>query len=396
MRIFLGKSKKMKIRYLIIFILLTTFSTQIAHSQWAIMRSDADSLVRLGSRYIYNVEFDKAEECFEQVIDLYPEHPVGYFLDAMIDWWKITLFSTTDRYNNSFERKIEKVIRVTDKLLKENEGDINALFFKAGALGYRGRYFAQNENWLKAAQDGSEAYNLLIKCMKIAPNNHDIMLGTGIYNYFSKALPDKYPIAKPLMRFFPDGDMSLGLFQLRAASRNARYADIEAKVVLMQIYYSFENDNTEALKVAMDLHQTFPQNPYFHRYVGRILAKRGDMTGMENTWRQILIRSMDRMPGYDNRTAREAMYYVGLTLLRKQNYDDAIKYFIKSAEGSEIIDRDSHSGFRVEATMHIGNIYDRQGNRAKALEQYRKILQLKDYNNSHAKARRYIEKAYGS
>ena len=64
------------------------------------MKSDADSLVRVGIQYIYNVEFDRAHECFVKIINLYPEHPAGYFLDAMIDWWKITLFRDTKIYDH--------------------------------------------------------------------------------------------------------------------------------------------------------------------------------------------------------------------------------------------------------------------------------------------------------
>ena len=55
-----------------------------ANAQWVIMSKDADSLVKIGSDYVYNIEFEKARECFKQVQTKYPNHPAGYFLDAMI------------------------------------------------------------------------------------------------------------------------------------------------------------------------------------------------------------------------------------------------------------------------------------------------------------------------
>ncbi len=50
------------------------------------MKADGDSLVRRGIDAIYNVEFQEAERYFLQVRTLYPEHPAGYFMDAMVDW----------------------------------------------------------------------------------------------------------------------------------------------------------------------------------------------------------------------------------------------------------------------------------------------------------------------
>jgi hypothetical protein len=180
----------MKMKFLLILAIYILSSTQMI-SQWSIMRSDADSLVRLGTGYIYNVEFSKAEECFRQVKDIYPEHPAGYFLDAMVEWWRITLDRSTNRHDANFLDKISKVISLCDNLLKDNPSNLNGLFFKAGAIGFRGRFYAQKEEWIKAASDGSSAYKLLIECYKIAPQNHDIMLGTGIYNYFAVAVTNK-------------------------------------------------------------------------------------------------------------------------------------------------------------------------------------------------------------
>ncbi len=368
-------------------------SISTARSQWAIMKNDADSLVRKGTYHIYNVEFEKAEQCFKQIQEMYPTHPAGYFLDAMVFWWKVTLHRETKRYDKPFEDRIEKVIEVCDDILDTNKYDLTALFFKAGATGYRGRHFAQRESWVKAASDGASAYKLMIQCQKLAPSNHDIMLGTGIYNYFAIAIPDKFPMVKPLMTFFPRGDKQLGIYQLRASSRKARYAAVEAKVVLLQIYNSFEKDFDIAQAIAKELIDEYNNNPYFHRYYARLLVRNGQQDIYEKEWRDILIRCMDRKTGYDNFTAREAMYYIGLSLMRKGNYDDALKYFLKADDGKIIDDEDT--GFTVNVNIFIGNIYDIKNRREEAKKYYSRVLNMKEFDNSHTKAKVYLEKAYG-
>ncbi len=368
------------------------FVANVANAQWAIMRTDADSLVRLGVGYIYDVQFSKAEECFRQVQKMYPNHPVGFFLDAMVDWWKITLFKDDNRFDDAYLKKIDKVIEVCDVLLEKKAQDINALFFKAGAIGFRGRFYAQNESWVKAAKDGAEGYDLLIQCLKIAPGNHDIMLGTGIYNYFAAVLPEKYPIIKPLVAFLQRGDKSLGILQLNSAARNAQYAAVEAKVVLLQIYYSFENDLYRAEDLINELTSKYPNNPYFHRYLGRIQVRRGYAAEFEQTWRDILKNCIAKKYGYERYAAREATYYIGLSLYEKGDYENALKYFYKCDEGSRVLDKSSgHSGFMVLSNLYVAKIFDIQGKRQYAIKQYEKLLKMKDYDNSHSQAKTFLK-----
>lgn len=377
-----------KAKYLILFVLLLPFDL---YSQWAIMREDADSLVIEGTHYIYNVKFEEAEKAFKKVIKLYPDHPVGYFLDAMVFWWKTKLYTNQNKYDKPFIDKITRVVEISDELLKKNSKDINALFFKAGALGYRGRFYAEKESWLKAASDGAEAFNLLQECRKIAPHNHDIMLGTGIYNYFAKVIPERYPITKPMLTFLPKGDKSLGIYQLKAAANHARYSGVEALVVLLQIHYSFEQDVEKALEYATTLNGMYPDNPYFHRYLGRTNVRAGNYAEIESVWREVVIRCMNKMPGYDIGTAREATYYVGNSLYRKKDYDMALKYFKKSIEASEIIDQDEESGFHINAIMYSANIYDKLGDKDKAKKLYKSVLEMREYDSSHKKAQSYLK-----
>ncbi len=366
-----------------------------ASAQWVLMREDADSLTRQGIFYIYNLQFDSAEAYFGELIRRYPEHPAGYFMDAMVSWWKILTSRRTRQHDEEFLQKIERVLQVCEPILQRNPYDIVGLFFKGGALGYRGRFYAMRERWIRAANDGREAFNILLQVQRLAPSNHDVLLGTGIYNYYAVKLPEMYPILRPLLLFLPPGDKELGILQLQASARHARYAATEARVVLLQILYDFEQNAAEALSVAEELHRDYPRNPYFHRYLGRCYVRLGDLQRMEETWREILRRCIEKWTGYDELTAREALYYVGLALMQRGQYEEALQYLYKCDELSRVLDEDP-SGFMVKTNLNIGKIYDLQGKRDLALMQYRKVLSWRDVQNSHAEARRYIEKPYGS
>ena len=192
-------------RFFIISVIIIFAGFTKGSGQIAIMKHDADSLVKLGSFYIYNVEFDKANDCFAEVIKRYPDHPAGYFLDAMVEWWRIWLYRHNETWDDIFLDKIDRVVELCDSYLDENPSDITALFFKGGAIGFRGRFYTVRKSWLNAANDGKNAFDILHECKRLAPGNHDIMLGTGIYNYFAKKFPEIHPVLEPIMAFSAKG-----------------------------------------------------------------------------------------------------------------------------------------------------------------------------------------------
>jgi tetratricopeptide (TPR) repeat protein len=363
-------------------------------SQWAVMTPEADSLVILGKEKIYNCEFEEAEKIFQEVKDLEPDHPAGYFLDAMVYYWKLTLYRFTDYYHRPFLKRINKAIEVCDKRLDDNEHDIVALFFKGGAIGYRGRFYGENQNWVKSARDGLNAYNILVDCLKIAPNNSDILLGIGIFNYYTEAIPEKYPVTKPLLSFLPPGDKELGIAQLNAAVNHARYSGVEAETVLLQAFYSFDRNNSKALEIAQSLHERFPNNPYFHRYLGKCQIRVGDFKSMEALWREVLMLHINKKPGYDNLTAREALFNIGWALQKRKDYKMAIKYLNKCIEASKMLDEEDGeiSGYRIEAELKVADCHYRLENYDKAIAVYKKVLKMREYSNSHKRAKHGIKK----
>jgi tetratricopeptide (TPR) repeat protein len=376
--------------------ILVCITSISASAQWTIMRSDADILVKKGAQQIYNLQFDSASANFSKVREMYPDHPAGYFLDAMVEWWRITTTSSrSKKLDDVFLDKINKTIEVCDKLIDKNRFDVPALFFKGGAVGYRGRFYATREQYLKAADDGRIGFDLLMECQKLAPQNHDVMLGAGLYNYFAATLPEQYPILKAAMMFLPSGDKKLGILQLVTAGKRAQYAATEAKVVLLQVYYQFEKNPTEAIKIAQELFTSYPDNAYFQRYVGRCQVQLGFNAEYESTWRDALRKCIDKKNGsYDLLTAREGLYYIGVALLNRNQLDSALRYFYKCDEAGRHLDEDV-SGFTVKVNIKIGNVYDLQGKRELAISQYKKVLSWDERQNSHTEANAYIEKPFG-
>jgi len=354
-----------------------------------------DSTVNAGIKQIYGIKFPEAEKTFKSLIAAYPNRPAGKFFYAMIDWWKIILAPDNESYDDIFYQKLERVINQCDDLLDKNPENIDALFFKGGAIGFRGRLRAYRESWLKAAGDGREALPIVEEAAKLDPKNVDVKLGFGIYNYYVAVLPDKYPALKPIMLFFPGGNKKQGISDLEYVAREGKYAKYEARYFLMNIFYSYEENFNEGEKYAKMLNSDFPDNPSFERWLGRIYARQGKSKLSAQIFWDVLRKNKKSFTGYTFLPVkREADYYVAYQYRLEGKLDSAKIFFKDCANLSKKIDKDEESGFLINSYLYLGMIADASNERARAVEYYNRVLDMKEFKNSQSLAEQYLKTPY--
>jgi tetratricopeptide (TPR) repeat protein len=353
-----------------------------------------DSVVTTGIKQIYSIKFSEAEKTFRGLMADYPNHPAGRFFIAMIDWWKIILDVDDEKYDDLFFQKLEDVIYQCDQILAKDDKNVDALFFKGGAIGFRGRLRALRDSWLKAADDGREALPIVQRAAKLDPNNKDVELGLGIYNYYASVIPEKYPLVKPLMIFFPKGDKEKGIQQLNNTALNGKYAKYEAQYFLMTLYYDFEENFLRAAEYSKVLYNEFPDNPVFERWHGRIAIRNGDRSLTFNVFYSVHQKYLKKYPGYNDNADREASYYLGLDYKDKFLPDSAKYYFEICEHISREIDKEEPSGFLINTLLYLGMMNDLLGNRERAVKYYKEVLEMKEYGLSKDLAKQYLEKPF--
>lgn len=353
--------------------------------------STFDAIAREGIGYVYNLQFEEADTAFTRLISMRPGHPAGHFFLAMVNWWRIMIDMDNTAYDERFVDSLEGVIDLCDDILDKHENDVTALFFKGGALGFIGRLKFHRDDWLGAADAGRKALPIVQDASAADPENCDIYLGTGIYNYYAEVIPEQYPVAKPLLLFIPAGDRKKGIRQLHIAAAKGKYASVEAAYFLMQLYYQYEKLYADALAIARDLHRRFPGNMLFHKYVGRCYVSMNNLQMADSVFRDILARCAAGRRGYNAVTEREAEYYVGVYEMSMDHDAAALQHFFRCDELSRRVDQDGPSGFMVLANLKAGMACDALGRREDALRQYSKVLRMKEYQNSHELAERYLE-----
>jgi len=383
----------MRIRLLLLFLLVLIGFVHPTSAQW-VPDSVFDYHVQKGIDYTYNLDFERANQEFSELVKLKPDHPAGYFFLAMIDWWKILLDLDDDSHDGEFFDRLDKVIDMCDARLDKDENDVTALFFKGGAIGFRGRLHANRNHWVRAANDGRRAIGIVQKAYELQPNNADILLGVGIYNYYAEVAPDRYPFLKPFMWLLPKGDKAKGIEQLRLATQRAKYARIEATYFLLQLYFYFEKDYVSALRLATQLYSRYPNNSLFQRILGRCDIVMNRLNEAHTIYSEVVKRHNEGRTGYNNVSVREAYYYIGLYYMSVHQPDEALKQFSLCERLSGDVDRASQSGYRAMANLRMGMAFDLLKRREDAVQSYKRVLTMSEFEDSRSLAKQYLEKPY--
>lgn len=329
---------------------------------------------------LYNFKFEDAEAKFQDLKLRYGWHPLPYFLMGLSDWWKIMPNPKNLAYDDSFLAYMDTTIQVAERLYEDYPAyKAEAAFFLAAAYGFKGRLYSDEErkNWRKAATVGKNALDYLEEGRGNHHLSPELVFGDALYNYFSVWVPENYPALKPLLWFFKKGDKALGLKQLKEVSYNAFYTRTEAMVWLMRILNSYENDQFQAYQISEYLAESYPNNPYFHRYYARMLYSIGRYAEAEPVCKEILARVDSGMTGYEGTSGRYAAFFLGQIYEAKKNLSEARKYYelcVKFAEEIGAVE----SGYYLYSLIALGEINQAQGNKAEAKRYFQMVRKKAD------------------
>jgi hypothetical protein len=377
--------KKIKVLQFFLFI-STFFSISTLHAQWWNFADDKQKdkkemlLSNMGVQLdvgeavnnMYNFKFAEAERQFRWFKVKVPNHPMPYFLLGLNEWWKIVPNTDNALYDDKCLAMMDSCIYHAENMYDENES-IEAAFFLSASYAFKGRLYSERKKWTKAAFAGKNAMKYLEKCKGQSDLSPELLFGDGLYNYYSKWIPEEYPSLKPILWFFSKGNKALGIKQLEKNSTTAFYTRIEARYFLMQIY-AMEDQNDKCYETAKYMHQTYPDNPYFHRYYARTAFVNSSFKEAEQESISILEKMKSHYPGYESTTGRYAAYilaYVNKNVNRdqvkaKEYYTLAMNYAKEN--------KASNSGYYLASLLELGKMAEVAKEYEEAKKYYDEVL----------------------
>jgi TolA-binding protein len=129
------------------------------------------------------------------------------------------------------------------------------------------------------------------------------------------------------------------------------------------------------LQVADYLHQTFPDNPYFHRYYSRLLYSTGDYQLCEKTSLEIIDKYYQRFDGYEENSGRYAAFFLGQIYQTRRDYPNAKKFY-KEAVRFSSKNETQQMGYNLYSLLALGEIAEKENNQKEAKEYYKEVKRL--------------------
>jgi hypothetical protein len=332
---------------------------------------------------MYNFNYDAAEKDFKWLTVKYPDHPIGFFLLGLNEWWKIVPDTRVEKFDDGCEAFMDKAIDLAEEIYDDDEKNKEAAFFLAASYAFKGRLHTERERWVKAAYNGKQAMKWLDKCRGFGDFSPELYMGDGLYNYYSKWIPENYPSLKPLLVFFKKGNKNAGISQLEYVSLNAFYTRMEGRYFLMQIY-SMENQHQKAYNMARMMHNMYPENSFFHRYAARTAFTLGKADEAEKYAKDLLENVSINKLGYEGTAGRYAAYILGyINFNYNRNLEEAKKYYLQTIEFAKST-KATDSGYFLGANLTLGKIAKSENDYPKALE-YFKIVEANSKKKSDTK-----------
>lgn len=333
-----------------------------------------------GVNDMYNFEFARADSQFRWLKKKYDGHPLPYFLLGLSQWWRIVPQIENEEFDEAFMAYMDSSMVLSQKLFEQGN-QVEGAFFISAVHAFRGRLHAERRQWRKAASDGKNAMKYLEYCRNHPEFGPEILFGDAIYNYYAEWIPENYPILKPIMLFFKDGDKELGMKQLREVANNAFFTRTEAQYFLMRIMANEEENAFEAIKTARYLSKTFPKNAYFHRFYTRLLYSTNQHTLVIREAESILDRIDSAFVGYEYTSGRYASFFLGEVYRKRGDLVQAKKNYILAIEYGEAAGAEK-KGYHLFSTLQLGAIAMKEGDNKLAKKYFKKVKKLSKSKHS--------------
>ena len=358
-----------------------------------------------GLAHYYSLEYEKAVYDFQKAVDANPEDARSYnhLLEAVLfrelykhDALDTSLY-TQEGFLNSrqvvvdpaikqqIRELVEKALALSEKRLKSNPKDPQALYARGVTRGLRSTYLGLIEkSWFSALRSalGSRSDHEAVLALK--PDFVDAKTVVGIHNYIVAVLPLRTKVLASLIGV--TGDKKKGLDYLAEAGKAGGESNADARVALA-LFLRREQRYDDAIQVVQSLVKDYPRNFLFALEQANVMKDGGKGPAAIAVYRRLLD---DCKTGkFPDPHINLAQFGLGEALRGQNQYQEALQaYEAAGSAGGENHD------LRQRALVAAGEVSDLMAQRQEAVKNYKEAIAIDGAGEEAGVARRYLDKPY--
>lgn len=354
------------------------------------LQAEADGLlvdrVRAGLDASYRLDHASANTIFRQLVEEYPENPVGYGMLA-INAWRELLFAARnlaleeyatptpftrnptykiiDRERRRFEEANERLLKICEDRLEKDPRDVLALYFKG--LHYENlaaEAIAVSKDTGAAIGAGRRARVLHEQVLDLDPEFADARISVAVHEFAKATLP--WSIRWLAFLVGIRGNKDKALEQLEEVGEKGVYRNLDAQIVLA-LLHAWKGDPQRAAAIFEKLRLQYPENYLLDINLAAVYSEvlEEPRRALE-IYQQLLADLPRKAPGL---LPGEIHYRIGRTHFQLNDYSLALEAFEKTLSSS----RGEQETLPL-AHYHIARIYEQRGERSRAETHYRQVL----------------------
>ena len=366
---------------------------------------ERDPLVDAAFDHFYNMEYDRAIQEFEKVVDRRPDDPsaVNHLLTAtlMRELYRMGAMNSGEYANDSFvgdahrsaDPKVKERIKQLatapraskERQLKRDSNDVDALYARGVTRAQFSLYTALVERaWFSALRNAVGARHDHERVLELNPNYVDAKLVVGTHNYVMGSLPWSVKVAVAMVGL--SGTKEKGLEYLHQVADSKGENSVDARVVL-SLFLRREHRYDEARAFMHDLAARYPRNYLFPLEEANLLRASGHPQEAEAAYRKVW--QSGREGKYGNLHYEIAAWGLGELLRSQKDYAGAVTAYELVGEASE-----PDPETLQKANLAAGEMYDLMQKRDLAMRKYQTVLAENGSTPPAEKARQHIREAY--
>jgi tetratricopeptide (TPR) repeat protein len=364
-----------------------------------------DPLVDTAFEHFYNLDYDRAIQEFEKVMDRHPADPfaINHLLSTVLmrELYRMGAMNSGEYANDSFIGNAHRAAdpKVKDRIkeladraetleedeLKANPNNVDAIYARGVTRAQFSLYTALVERaWFSALRNAVGARRDHERVLELNPNYVDAKLVVGTHNYVMGSLPWSVKVAVAMVGL--SGTKEKGFEYLREVANSNGENSVDAKVVL-SLFLRREHRYDEARVLMHDLAASYPRNFLFLLEEANLYRAGGHVQEAAAAYRKVWQNGRDGK--YGNLHYEMAAWGLGELMRSQKDYAGAAAAYELISQAS-----DPDPETLQKANLAAGEMYDLLQKRDLAMKKYQIVLAENGSTPLADKARAHIREAY--
>jgi len=394
-----------KIWILLAMIAVLSFPSAVQGQTRAVGPGEHDLSVEAAYEHFYNMEYDRATQDFQKILDKHPDDPsaVNHLLTSVLmhELYRMGAMNSGEYANDSFigqahrtadpkvkdeiQQLVGRAENLEEQQLKTDPNSVGALYARGVTRAQSAVYTALVERaWFSALRNAVGARHDHERVLELDPSYLDAKLVVGTHNYVMGSLPWSVKVAVALVGL--SGSKEKGLQYLREVAAGNSENATDAKVVL-SLFLRREHSYDEARGIMHDLAARYPRNYLFPLEEANLLRASGHDAEAAAAYRKVWQNG--REGKFGNLHYEIAAWGLGELLRNQKDYAGAAAAY---EQVSQVPSPDPE--IQQRANLAAGEMYDLLQKRDLAMKKYEAVLAENGSTPPAEEARRHIREAY--